>query len=117
MADRQRSHREPYCWNLMPVLVCGNVVYDILARPVDRIQYGATIAIDDVSQQLGGNAGSTSYTIAKLGLPVSLATLVGRDPAGESVLGTLKNAGVDLSLVQYVDAPTSIAISLINSAA
>ena len=101
----------------MPVLVCGNAVYDILARPVDRIQYGATIAIDDVSQQLGGNAGSTSYTIAKLGVPVSLSTLVGRDPAGDSVLGSLRAAGVDLSLVQYVNAPTSIAISLINSAA
>lgn len=101
----------------MPVLVCGNVVFDILARPVDRIQYGATIAIDEVSQQLGGNAGTTSYTIAKLGVPVSLATLAGRDAAGESVLGQLGKAGVDLSLVQYVNAPTSIAISLIDSKA
>ncbi|MDE3197313.1 MAG: carbohydrate kinase family protein [Acidobacteriota bacterium] len=101
----------------MPVLVCGNVVYDILARPVERIQYGATIPIENVEQQMGGNAGTTSYTIAKLGVPVTLATLVGRDAACESVLGWLRAAGVDLSLVQHVDAPTSIAISLINAKA
>jgi sugar/nucleoside kinase (ribokinase family) len=98
----------------MPVVVCGNVVFDILARPVDEVRWGATSVISNVEQQLGGNAGSTSYTIAKLGVPVTLATLLGRDAAGETVLGHLRSAGVDLSLAQYVDAPTSIAISLIR---
>jgi len=98
----------------MPVVVCGNVVFDILARPVDEVRWGATSVISSVEQQLGGNAGSTSYAIAKLGVPVTLATLVGRDAAGETVLGHLRSAGVDLSLAQYVDAPTSIAISLIR---
>jgi sugar/nucleoside kinase (ribokinase family) len=99
----------------MAVVVCGNVVFDILARPVDEVRWGATSVISNVEQQLGGNAGSTSYTIAKLGVPVTLATLVGRDTAGETVLGHLRAAGVDLSLAQHVDAPTSIAISLIRS--
>jgi sugar/nucleoside kinase (ribokinase family) len=98
----------------MPVVVCGNVVFDILARPVDEVRWGATSLISNVEQQLGGNAGSTSSTIAKLSIPVALATLVGRDPAGETVLGHLRSAGVDLSLAQYVEAPTSIAISLIR---
>jgi len=98
----------------MPVVVCGNVVFDILARPVDEVRWGATSVISNVEQQLGGNAGSTSYTIAKLGVRVTLATLAGRDAAGETVLGHLRSAGVDLSLTQYVDAPTSIAISLIR---
>ena len=98
----------------MPVVVCGNTVYDILARPVEEIRWGATTIVESVERQLGGNAGSTSYTLAKLGTPVSIVTLVGRDATAETVLGHLSAAGVDLSLVQYVDAPTSIAISLIR---
>jgi sugar/nucleoside kinase (ribokinase family) len=96
------------------VVVCGNVVYDILARPVEQIRWEATTVVDDVQLQLGGNGGSTSYTLSKLGIPVSFATLVGRDATADLVLGRLRAAGVDLSLVQRVDAPTSMAISLIR---
>src|SRR5689334_19315550 len=99
----------------MRVVVCGNVVFDILARPVEEVRWEATTVVDSVSQQLGGNAGSTSRTLAVLGIPVSIATLVGRDAQGESVLRSLDSAGVDLSLVQAVESPTSIAISLIRS--
>jgi sugar/nucleoside kinase (ribokinase family) len=98
----------------MPVVVCGNTVFDILARPVEEVRWGATTVVEEVEQQLGGNAGSTSFTLAKLGIPVSIATLVGCDATAETVLGHLRSAGVDLSLVQYVNAPTSIAISLIR---
>ncbi len=96
------------------VVVCGNVVFDISARPVEEVQWGATTLIDDVEQQLGGNGGTTSYTLGRLGTPVSFATLVGRDSTAEIVLGQLARAGVDLSLVQRAEAPTSIAISLIR---
>jgi sugar/nucleoside kinase (ribokinase family) len=97
------------------VVVCGNVVFDILARPVEEVRWEATTLIESVSQQLGGNAGSTSYTLGILGIPVTIVTLAGRDAAGETVMKRLRNAGVDLSLVQFVDAPTSMAISLIRS--
>jgi sugar/nucleoside kinase (ribokinase family) len=97
------------------VVVCGNVVFDILARPVEEVRWEATTVVESVSQQLGGNAGSTSCTLGILGTPVAIVTLAGRDAAGETVMSRLQSAGVDLSLVQYVDAPTSIAISLIRS--
>jgi sugar/nucleoside kinase (ribokinase family) len=97
------------------VVVCGNVVFDILARPVEEVRWAATSLIETVSQQLGGNAGSTSCTLGILGATVSIVTLAGRDAAGEAVMERLRGAGVDLSLVQYVDAPTSIAICLIRS--
>jgi sugar/nucleoside kinase (ribokinase family) len=97
------------------VVVCGNVVFDILARKVeDPVRWAATTLIDEVSQQLGGNGSTTSYTIGKLGVPVAVVTLLGRDPAGEAVLARLRSASVDLSLVQYVNAPTSTAICLIS---
>lgn len=96
------------------VVVCGNVVFDILARPVEEVRWEATTIIENVEQQLGGNAGSTSYTLAKLGIPVSIASLIGRDATGETVLEKMESAGVDTTLVRYVDAPTSIAIALVR---
>ena len=72
------------------VVVCGNVVFDILARPVEEVRYEATTIVETVEQQLGGNAGSTSYTIAKLGVPVSIASLIGRDATGDTVLQHLE---------------------------
>jgi sugar/nucleoside kinase (ribokinase family) len=80
----------------------------------DPIRWGATTLIEEVSQQLGGNGSTTSYTIGKLGVPVSIITLMARDSAGEAVLARLRSARVDLSLVQYVNAPTSTAICLIR---
>jgi len=96
------------------VIVCGNVVFDILARPVEEVRWEATTVVETVEQQLGGNAGSTSYTLAKLGIPVSIASLIGRDGTGDTVLQHLERVGVDTTLVRYVDAPTSIAIALIR---
>jgi len=97
------------------VVVCGNVVFDILVRKVeDPIRWAATTLIEEVSQQLGGNGSTTSYTIGKLGVPVTIVTLLGRDPAADAVLARLRSAEVDLSLVQYVNAATSTAICLIR---
>lgn len=96
------------------VVVCGNVVFDISVRPVREVRWEATTIVDQVEQHLGGNAGTTSYTLAKLGIPVSIVTLVGRDDTASDVLRRLRDAGVDVRLAQTVSAPTSIAISLIR---
>jgi sugar/nucleoside kinase (ribokinase family) len=98
------------------VCVCGNIVFDILVRPVEQLRWAATTLVETVSQQLGGNAGSTSYTLAKLGLPVFVVTLAGRDAEAAAVLARLESAGVDTSRVMRTDAPTSVAISLVNQA-
>jgi sugar/nucleoside kinase (ribokinase family) len=96
------------------VVVCGNIVFDILARPVEEVRWEATTLVQNVEQQLGGNAGSTSYTLGKLGIPVTVATLVGRDASADVILSRLQSAGVDLGLVQRVEAATSIALALIR---
>jgi ribokinase len=98
------------------VCVCGNVVFDVLARPVEQLRWAATTLVETVSQQLGGNAGSTSYTLGRLGVPTFVVTLTGRDAAAEAVIARLQSAGVDTSRVMRTDAPTSVAISLVNRA-
>ena len=37
------------------VLVCGNVVFDIYVRPVEKIQFEATTLVEDIEQHVGGN--------------------------------------------------------------
>ncbi|HEY3841481.1 MAG TPA: carbohydrate kinase family protein [Bryobacteraceae bacterium] len=96
------------------VCVCGNIVFDVLVRPVEQLRWAATTLVDTVTQQLGGNAGSTSYTLAKLGIPTFVVTLVGRDHEATAILSRLESAGVDTARVMRVDVPTSVAISLVN---
>jgi sugar/nucleoside kinase (ribokinase family) len=98
------------------VCVCGNVVFDVLVRPVEQLRWAATTLVETVSQQLGGNAGSTSYTLGKLGIPTFVVTLTGRDAAAEAVIARLQSAGVDTSRIMRTEAPTSVAISLVNGA-
>jgi sugar/nucleoside kinase (ribokinase family) len=98
------------------VCVCGNVVFDILIRPVEELRWAATTLVESVSQQLGGNAGTTSYTVAKLGVPAFVVTLTGRDAEADTVLARLESAGVDTSRVIRTDVSTSVAISLVNRA-
>jgi sugar/nucleoside kinase (ribokinase family) len=98
------------------VCVCGNVVFDVLVRPVEQLRWAATTLVETVSQQLGGNAGSTSFTLARLGIPTFVVTLVGRDPEAAAVMAQLESAGVDTSRVMRTEAPTSVAISLVNQA-
>ncbi len=98
------------------VCVCGNVVFDILVRPVEQLRWAATTLVETVSRQLGGNAGTTSYTLGKLGVPTFVITLTGRDAEAAEVLARLESAGVDTSRVIRTEAPTSIALSLVNQA-
>ena len=95
------------------IVVAGNLVEDILVRPVERIEYGFTVWVDSIEHHLGGNGANTSYTLAKLGVPVRLRGAVGRDEAGDRVLGRLKSAGVNLGEVVRTDMPTATTVVLV----
>jgi sugar/nucleoside kinase (ribokinase family) len=98
------------------IVVCGNMVQDTLVRPVGAtLPWGATEVAESITTQLGGNAGTVSYTLGKLGIPVKLISLVGRDAAAEAVLARVRSVGVDTSLVKATEAPTSAAICLVNA--
>jgi len=100
-----------------PGVVCiGNVVFDTLVRPVDRIEWGTTTWVETIEQHMGGNGANTSYTLARLGVPCKLLSVVGRDVAGDTLLAKLDDAGVDTSTILRSDAPTPATVALVNSA-
>ncbi|MDX2152897.1 MAG: carbohydrate kinase family protein [Bryobacteraceae bacterium] len=95
------------------VLVCGNIVYDILVRPVDEIRYETSTWVEDISTFLGGNGSNTSYAIAKLGVTARLIGVVGQDPFGDAVLAILHEAGVDTRRVSRIPASTATTVGLV----
>jgi sugar/nucleoside kinase (ribokinase family) len=95
------------------VIVAGNLVEDILVRPVGRIEYGFTVWVESIEQHLGGNGANTSFTLARLGVPVRLRGAVGRDEFGDRVLERLKGAGVNLEEVERRAAPTATTVVLV----
>src|SRR5262245_30092151 len=95
------------------IVIVGNISLDIPVRPVDGFQWGTTVWVDSIEQNLGGNGGNTSYTLGRLGVPVRLLGLVGCDPAGEQVLSILRSAGVDLSQVGRSRGPTTTVVCVV----
>ncbi len=96
------------------VLCCGNISFDIPVWPVDRFNWGTTLWVDTIEESVGGNGGNTSYALAKLGVPVRLFGVVGRDAHGETILGLLKAAGVDVSRVGRSDSPTNSTVCVVH---
>ena len=97
------------------VLCCGNLVLDILVRPVDAFPWGTTTLVESIEQHLGGNGASTSYTVGKLGVPVRLAGMIGADAFGDALVRKLESAGVDTRLIARSPAPTATTAVLVNS--
>ncbi len=98
------------------VLVCGNIVMDVVARPVDRLVWGATTWIDSLEQHMGGNGASSAYALAKLGAPVRLLSAIGSDAFGDQLLARLSAAGVDVSRVERAAGASAASVALVNSA-
>ncbi|MGA2186371.1 MAG: carbohydrate kinase family protein [Bryobacteraceae bacterium] len=98
------------------VLCFGNLVVDTLAGPVvlSDLRWDATLWVDALEQQIGGNGANTSFTLATLGVPVRLVGAVGNDPFGEFVTGRLADAGVDVAHVARLGAATPATIALVR---
>ena len=98
------------------VLCTGNLVLDILVRPVDLPDdWAGTAVVESIEQSLGGNGANSAYTLGKLGVPVRLIGMVGRDAFGEFALAKLRSADVDTGGIRRSRAPTATTVVLVNS--
>jgi sugar/nucleoside kinase (ribokinase family) len=99
------------------VLCAGNIVWDILVHPVDRIAWSTTVWVDGLEQHLGGNGANSAYALGRLGVPVRLLGWAGGDPFGGFAREQLASAGVDVSLLRTSTAPTATTVALVSSSA
>jgi sugar/nucleoside kinase (ribokinase family) len=100
----------------MSVLCVGQLVADIVVRPVAGLPVaGRTDLVDDLQLVSGGCAANTAAVLAKLGVEARLVALIGEDALGDAALADLRAAGVHLdAVVRGPDAPTSSAIVLVT---
>lgn len=78
------------------VVVVGSSVLDIVGRPEASLVPGSSAA-GHVQVSPGGVARNVAENLARLGVPVSLLTAVGDDPAGRQLIDSASAAGIDIS--------------------
>ena len=77
--------------------------------------WGTTTWVESMEHHLGGNGGSTCFTLARLGVPVRLVAMLGADAFGEMLVSELQGVGVDTRFIARSAAPTPASIALVNS--
>jgi len=96
--------------------VVGSVNLDLVARCERLPRAGETVTDARFERVPGGKGANQAVAAARLGARVSLVGCVGADPfAGEALPG-LREAGVDTGRLRTVDAPTGVALILVDAA-
>lgn len=85
----------------MKILVCGEALVDLV--PVHE---GPLL-----SPKLGGGPFNVAVALGRLGSEVAFLSRVSNDPFGEQIVGSLRDAGVDVSWVQRGNEPTTLAMT------
>jgi len=97
-----------------PVVVVGDMNADLIVRGDVVPRFGQTEQLlDEASLVVGGSGAIMACGLAKLGVPTTMACVVGDDPFGSFMLDALSGAGVDVSAVRVdPDTPTGLSIHL-----
>jgi sugar/nucleoside kinase (ribokinase family) len=98
------------------ILCIGQLVADVVARPVDRLpDRGHTDVVEELALVAGGCAANTAAVLAKLGAHSHAVGVVGMDRFGDVVLAELIDYRVDVSgVVRHPSAPTSAVIVVVD---
>lgn len=101
----------------MSILCIGQLVADIMVRPVKGMPApGTTELVEDIQVVAGGCALNTACVLSKLGTPVRIAGLLGQDQPGDIVFSALQACAVETTaVVRDGRIPTSMVIVLVNA--
>lgn len=81
------------------VVVGGEALVDLMPMPEGTL-----------APRLGGGPFNVAVALGRLGMPATFLSRVSTDPFGEALLARLRDAGVDVSLVQRGPQPTTLAV-------
>lgn len=99
------------------VLVVGDLMLDrYWTGPVSRISPEAPVPVVRVTdaEERAGGAANVALNMARLGVQVELAGLVGDDEAGSSLRSILDNAGIHCRFTTCPDVPTITKLRVIS---
>jgi ribokinase len=100
----------------VPVLVFGSVNADLVFAVPELPAPGRTVLGEAYRALPGGKGANQAVAAARDGARAALAGAVGRDPLADVALSAARAAGVDLSRVAAVDAPTGCAAICVDPA-
>jgi ribokinase len=98
------------------IVVFGSINVDLLARVARLPRSGETLAGESFSTHPGGKGANQALAARRAGAEVALAGAVGNDAFAEIALRGLAEAGVDLTRVQRMAAPTGVALIHVDGA-
>lgn len=101
----------------MSILCIGQIVADIVVRPVDGLpKPGQTDPVKELHLLSGGCSANTAAVLAKMDAEVGIISVVGVESLSEAALAELRSAGVKLdAVVRDPAVAASAAIVLIGS--
>ena len=99
----------------MSVIVVGSVNMDLVFTELDHIpEPGETVRSKSFAIMPGGKGANQASASARLGTDTRLVARMGDDDLGAQALADLTATGVDVSLIERVDAATGVAGVLID---
>ena len=98
------------------IVVFGSINVDLVARVPRLPRPGETLVGSRFEMAPGGKGANQALAAARAGAVVRLFACVGRDAMAPIALRNLREAGVDLSGVREVDAPTGVALIHVDDA-
>lgn len=96
------------------VTVVGSINVDLVAQTVRLPAAGETVLGSDLVRSPGGKGANQAAAAARLGAQTRMIGAVGSDPDGAWMRETLASAGVDVSSVRTVQAPTGTALIVVD---
>ncbi|HET9613203.1 MAG TPA: PfkB family carbohydrate kinase, partial [Candidatus Limnocylindrales bacterium] len=97
------------------VIVVGSVNVDLVAT-VERLPArGETVTGASFARYPGGKGGNQAVAAARLGARVAFVGAVGQDPLADEARRALVSEGVDVSELAVADAPTGVALILVEA--
>lgn len=98
-----------------PVVIIGSINLDTVLR-VERIPLaGETVLARSMERYAGGKGANQAVAVSRMGARVQFIGRVGADEAGDFMLGSLRESGVDTDAVETsADAPTGVAIITVS---
>lgn len=98
------------------VIVFGSINVDLVARVQRLPRPGETLAGSRFAMAAGGKGANQALAAARAGETVRLFGCVGRDAMAPIALRNVREAGVDLTGVREVGAPTGVALIHVDDA-
>src|SRR5438067_1990564 len=109
----ETAHAEE-AWMALDVLAIGVCTVDLIVRVPAFPRVDGRMEVLDLTQAIGGNAAVAAAALGRLGAHVGFAGVVGNDAHGDLVRTGLREAGVDLTLLDTVDGINTVTTVIIS---